>query len=75
MAQRRGWFTLPNDSDSDEEPLSRSLVGEPSIPEPTTSNLERLWRNTPTPEPQTTREQTDTEESFQTSPELSTPTE
>ena len=65
---------LPNDSDSDEDPLSRSLVGEPSIPQPTTSNLEQLWRNTPTPEPRTT-EPTDTEESFQTTPELSAPTE
>ena len=39
-----------------------------------TSNLEQLWRNTPTPEPRTT-EPTDTEESFQTTPELSAPTE
>ena len=75
MAQQRGWFTLPNDSDSDEDPLSRSLVGKPSIPKPTTSNLEQLWRNSPTPKPRTTHEQTDTEESFQTSPELSAPTE
>ena len=75
MAQRRGWFMLPDDSDSNEDFLSRSLVGEPSIPQPTTSNLKRLWRNSPTPEPRTTHEQTDTEESFQTSPELSAPTE
>ena len=70
-AQRRGWFTLPNESDSNKDPLSRSLVGEPSIPQPLTTNLERLWRTTPTPEPRTT----DTEESFQTTPELSAPTE
>ena len=58
--------------------MSCSLVGEPSIQEPTPFepfNLEHLWRNTPTPEPRTTREQTNTEESFQTTPELSAPTE
>ena len=68
----------PNEDNSDKDPLSRSLVREPSIQEPTPFepfNLEHLWRNTPTPEPRTTQEQTDTEESFQTKPELSVPTE
>ena len=77
-ARRRGLFQLLNEDDSDEDPLSRSLVGEPSIQEPTPFepfNLKHLWRNTPTPEPQTTREQTNTEESFQTTPKLSAPTE
>ena len=62
----------------DEDPLSRSLVGEPSIQEPTPFepfNLEHLWRNSPTPKPQTTHKQTNTEESFQTTPELSAPAE
>ena len=78
MARRRGLFRLPNEDDSDEDLLSCSLVGEPSIQEPTPFepfNLEHLWRNTPTPKPRTTREQTDTEESFQMTPELSALTE
>ena len=76
MAWRRGLFRPPIKDNSDEDPLSRSLVGEPSVQEPTPFepfNLEHLWRNSPTPEPQTTHEQTDTEESFQTTPELSAP--
>ena len=39
-------------------------------------NFEHLWRKTPTPDPKITpKEQTNTEESFQTTPELSAPTE
>ena len=69
---------LQNEDDSDKDPLSHSLVGEPSVQETTPFepfNLEHLWRSTPTPEPRITREQTDTEESFQMTPELSVPTE
>ena len=78
MAWRRGLFRPPNEDDSDEDLLSQSLVGEPSVQEPTPFepfNLKHLWRNTPTPEPWTTQDQTDTKESFQTTPELSAPTE
>ena len=78
MARQQGLFQLPNEDDSNKDLLSCSLVREPSIQEPTPFepfNLEHLWRNTPTPKPRTTREQTDTEESFQMTPKLSAPTE
>ena len=78
MAQRQGLFRLLNEDNSDEDPLSRSLVGKPSVQETAPFepfNLEHLWRSTPTPEPRTTREQTDTEKSFQTTPGLSAPAE
>ena len=77
-ARQQGLFQLPNESDSDEDPLSCSLVSEPTVQETApfeSFNFEHLWRSTPTPELWTTREQTDTEESFQTTPELSAPTE
>lgn len=73
MAQQRGLFQLPDDSDSDKNPLSRSIVGEPTVPETTpfeSFNFKHLWRKTPTPDPW----MTDTEESFQTTPELSAST-
>jgi hypothetical protein len=63
------------------DPLSRSFVFGERINKPSgfisfdEFNEERSWRRTSTPRPETEPETTNTQESFDTAPELSEPTE